>query len=84
MTAGIAVVWSKNNCIYCTKAKDYLNKKGIQVEERNVEAGGQWTMRELQDKVPGARAFPQIFIDGKYVGSYDKMMSYVQLGELSL
>ncbi len=80
----IAVVWSKNNCIYCTKAKDYLNKKGIQVEERNVEAGGQWTLRELQDKVPGARAFPQIFIDGKYVGSYDKMMAYVEIGELSL
>ena len=79
-----AVVWSKNNCIYCTKAKDYLNKKGIQVEERNVEAGGQWTLRELQDKVPGARAFPQIFIDGKYVGSYDKMMAYVEIGELSL
>ena len=80
----IAVVWSKNNCIYCTKAKDFLNKKGIQVEERNVEAGGQWTMRELQDKVPGARAFPQIFIDGKYVGGYDKMMAHVQVGELSL
>ena len=80
----IAVVWSKNNCIYCTKAKDFLNKKGIQVEERNVEAGGQWTMRELQDKVPGARAFPQIFIDGKYVGGYDKMMTHLQVGELSL
>ena len=80
----IAVVWSKNNCIYCTKAKDYLNKKGIQVEERNVEAGGEWTMRELQEKVPGARAFPQIFIDGKYVGGYDKMMAHVAMGELSL
>tara|TARA_B100000497_G_C7301312_1_gene204614 strand:+ start:258 stop:506 length:249 start_codon:yes stop_codon:yes gene_type:complete len=80
----IAVVWSKNNCIYCTKAKDFLNKKGIQVEERNVEAGGQWTMRELQDKVPNARAFPQIFIDGKYVGGYDKMMAHVEIGELSL
>ncbi len=80
----LAVVWSKNNCIYCTKAKDYLKKKGIQVEERNVEAGGQWTLRELQEKVPGARAFPQIFIDGKYIGGYDKMMSHVQMGELSL
>jgi glutaredoxin len=80
----IAVVWSKNNCIYCTKAKDFLKQKGIQVEERNVEAGGQWTLRELQEKVPGARAFPQIFIDGKYVGSYDKMMAHVSMGELSL
>ena len=80
----IAVVWSKDNCIYCTKAKDFLNKKGIQVEERNVEAGGEWTMRELAEKVPGARSFPQIFIDGKYIGGYDKMMAHVEIGELSL
>jgi glutaredoxin len=79
----IAVVWSKNNCIYCTKAKDFLNKKGIQVEERNVQSGD-WTMTQLDEAVPNARAFPQIFIDGKYVGGYDKMMSYVQMGELSL
>ena len=59
------------------------HKKGINVEERNVESG-EWSMRELQEAVPGARAFPQIFIDGKYIGGYDKMMSHVQMGELSL
>jgi glutaredoxin len=79
----IAVVWSKDDCIYCTKAKDYLKKKGINVEERNVQSGD-WTMTQLQEAVPNARAFPQIFIDGKYVGSYDKMMAHVQMGELSL
>jgi glutaredoxin len=79
----IAVVWSKDDCIYCTKAKDYLKKKGINVEERNVQSGD-WTMTQLQEAVPNARAFPQIFIDGKYVGSYDKMMTHVQMGELSL
>ena len=79
----IAVVWSKDDCIYCTKAKDYLKKKGINVEERNVQSGD-WTMTQLQEAVPNARAFPQIFIYGKYVGSYDKMMAHVQMGELSL
>jgi glutaredoxin len=69
--------------MYCTKAKDYLKKKGINVEERNVQSGD-WTMTQLQEAVPNARAFPQIFIDGKYVGSYDKMMTHVQVGELSL
>jgi glutaredoxin len=69
--------------MYCTKAKDYLKKKGINVEERNVQSGD-WTMTQLQEAVPNARAFPQIFIDGKYVGSYDKMMAHVQMGELSL
>ncbi len=78
-----AIVWSKNNCVYCTKAKDYLKRKDIQVEERNVQSGD-WTMTQMQEAIPNARAFPQIFIDGKYVGSYDKMVSYVQLGELSL
>lgn len=78
-----AIVWSKDNCIYCTKAKDYLKKKGINIEERNVQSGD-WTMTQLQEAVPNARAFPQIFIDGKYVGSYDKMMAHVQMGELSL
>jgi thioredoxin reductase (NADPH) len=76
-------VWSKDDCMYCTKAKDYLKKKGINVEERNVQSGD-WTMTQLQEAVPNARAFPQIFIDGKYVGSYDKMMAHVQMGELSL
>lgn len=78
-----AVVWSKDDCIYCTKAKDYLKKKGINIEERNVQSGD-WTMTQLDEAVPNARAFPQIFIDGKYVGSYDKMMAHVQMGELSL
>ena len=79
----IAVVWSKDNCIYCTKAKDFLKKKGINVEERNIQSGD-WTMSQLHEAVPGARAFPQIFIDGKFVGGYDKMMAHVSMGELSL
>ena len=78
----IAVVWSKDNCIYCTKAKDYLKKKGINVEERNVKSSD-WTMSQLHEAVPGAIAF-LIFIDGKYVGGYDKMMAHIQMGELSL
>ena len=41
-------------------------------------------MTQLQEAVQNARAFPQIFIDGKYVGGYDKMMAHIQMGELSL
>ncbi len=78
-----AVIWSKDNCIYCTKAKDYLKKKHVKIEERNVESGN-WSMFDLQKSVPNARAFPQIFIDGKYVGSYDSMVSHIALGQLSL
>ncbi len=78
-----AIVWSKDDCIYCTKAKDYLKKKGINIEERNVQSGD-WTMTQLNEAVPNARAFPQIFIDGEYVGGYDKMKAKLELGDIFL
>jgi glutaredoxin len=78
-----AVVWSKNNCILCTKAKNLLEKKGINYEERNVE-GPDWTPEQFFEAVPNARTFPQIYIDGKYIGGYDMMMTHWQLGELRL
>ena len=78
-----AIVWSKNNCIYCVKAKNYLEKKNIHVEERNIESGD-WTVTQLEEAVPNVRAVPQIFIDNKYIGNYDKMVSYINLGELNL
>ena len=40
------------------------------------------TERIGREAVPGARAFPQIFIDGKYIGGYDKMMSHVRYGRI--
>ena len=79
-----AIVWSKNNCIYCSKAKAVLDQKGIDYEERNVE-GPDWTPEQFFEAVPpGTRTFPQIYIDEKYIGSYDNMMSYWTVGELSL
>ena len=78
-----AIIWSKNNCILCTKAKNLLEKKGINYEERNVE-GPDWTPEQFFEAVPNARTFPQIYIDGKYIGGYDMMMTHWQLGELRL
>ena len=78
-----AVIWSKNNCILCTKTKNLLDRKGINYEERNVE-GPDWTPEQFFEAVPNARTFPQIYIDGKYIGGYDMMMTHWQLGELRL
>jgi glutaredoxin len=78
-----AIIWSKNNCILCTKAKNLLEKKGINYEERNIE-GPDWTPEQFFEAVPNARTFPQIYLDGKYIGGYDMMISHWQLGELRL
>ena len=78
-----AIIWSKNNCILCTKAKNLLERKGINYEERNVE-GPDWTPEQFFEAVPNARTFPQIYLDGKYIGGYDMMIAHWQLGELRL
>ena len=78
-----AIIWSKNNCILCTKAKNLLEKKGINYEERNIE-GPDWTPEQFFEAVPNARTFPQIYLDGKYIGGYDMMIAHWQLGELRL
>jgi len=70
-----AIVWSKDYCPYCDQAKNLLKIKGIEYEERNITQG-EWTKEQLLEAVPGARTVPQIFIDGKLIGTFDNLKIY--------
>lgn len=71
------VLWSKDNCPYCTKAKMLLNGKGIKFEERKVD-GTTWTRELLLEAAPNAKTFPQIWLHGKYIGGCDQLEKYFQ------
>lgn len=75
MTKTKAIVWSKDYCPYCVNAKKLLDIKGIAYEERNISQG-EWTREQLLEAVPGARTVPQIFIDGKLIGTYDNLKEH--------
>ena len=80
-----AVVWSKNNCAICDRAKALLESKKISYEERNIEDEfSPWTSEDFFKAVPNARTFPQIEIDGKMIGGYEMMMTHIELGDLRL
>lgn len=66
------IVWSKDNCQYCTMAKNLLALKGYEYEERNISKG-KWGKEDLLEAAPGARTVPQIFIDGVLVGGYQEL-----------
>ena len=66
-----AIVWSKNQCPYCTQAKALLESRGIEYEERNIENG--WDREDLLAAVPGARTVPQIFLDEELVGGFSEL-----------
>lgn len=66
-----AIVWSKDACPYCVQAKNLLTQKGIEYEEKKIGDG--YTKEDLLEAVPDARTVPQIFLDGEYVGGFDKL-----------
>mgnify|MGYP005997587403 FL=1 len=72
-----AIVWSNVGCSYCEQAKNLLKAKDIEFEERNI-AHGTWTVKQLQEAVPGARTVPQIFIDDKYIGGYQELQAHLE------
>jgi len=70
------IVWSKDNCPYCVKAKRMLNSKGIRYEERNIS--NSWSKQQLLESVPDAKTVPQIFLHGKYIGGSDALEKYFE------
>tara|TARA_E500000318_G_scaffold106329_1_gene114191 strand:+ start:1169 stop:1393 length:225 start_codon:yes stop_codon:yes gene_type:complete len=69
-----AIVWSKPACTFCEMAKTLLKQKGIEYEERNLANG--WTIEQLTEAVPGAKSVPQIFIDDKYIGTFEHLKEH--------
>ena len=71
-----AIVWSKDHCPYCVQAKNLLESRGIDYEERNINGG--YTKEQLLEVVPNARTLPQIFIDDKLIGGFTELRQHLQ------
>lgn len=72
-------IYGKDNCGYCTAAKNLLDSKGIPYEYLHL--GLDFTTEELKEIAPGARTFPQIFVDGNNIGGFDQLRVKVGLLE---
>ena len=65
------IIYSKNLCGYCTMAKNWLNSKGIEYKEINIEE--QPEAREFVIS-EGHRTMPQIYINGASIGGYQQLI----------
>ncbi len=68
------VVYSKNMCGYCVKAKSVLNSKGLEFEEINIEEKPEAREFVISE---GHRSMPQIYVDGESIGGYNDLLKYV-------
>ena len=71
------VVWSKDACFYCQMAKNLLELKEIEFEERNTTLSEQ-TRTEFFEAMPDAKTLPQIFIDGEHIGGFTELQKYLK------
>ena len=68
-------IYSKENCIYCSKALQLAQKVDSNYEEHTYEKfmlDEDFTREELMELFPEAKTFPQITIDKIKIGGYNE------------
>lgn len=74
------VIYSKDYCSYCRRAKELLNIKGVQYTEIDVTYDRQLEV-EMQQR-SGQRTVPQIFIGDRHIGGCSELFGLDEAGEL--
>ena len=67
------VIYSRNNCGYCDRAKIKLQKYNPKIHMLNID----FTRDEFFIKFPNAKTFPQIIINNKHIGGYHELQKWL-------
>tara|TARA_E500000075_G_C6986663_1_gene320226 strand:+ start:1221 stop:1496 length:276 start_codon:yes stop_codon:yes gene_type:complete len=71
------VIYSKNNCQFCTKAKHLVKTLGLEYVEKSLEKDFDSNpVKLVEDIGKQVRTMPQIKIDDKLVGGYNQLIEY--------
>ena len=74
------IVYSSNNCAYCSRAKKLLDTLGLAFKEINIQID--LNERDIMlSRSNGRRTVPQIFINNQHIGGYDDLVKIVSNGE---
>ena len=69
------IIYGKNNCVFCNKAKHLVKSLGLTYIEKKMEEFDS-PQAMLEDIGKQVRTMPQIKIDGKLVGGYNQLVEY--------
>ncbi len=73
-------VFSGPNCAYCKRAKDLLDRKGVAYSDFDISKPEH--RDEFVQRLPRARAIPQIFVNGEHIGGCEDLELLDQDGRL--
>ncbi len=72
------IIYSADWCAFCHAAKDYLTKKDVKFEVRDVEHNMQYANESVQKS--GQMGIPVLDIDGKIIIGFDRPRIDAALG----
>jgi len=68
------IIYTKDYCPYCVKAKNLLKRKGQEANIREIDiTRDEALQKEMTQKSGGRKTVPQIFINGTHVGGCDDL-----------
>jgi glutaredoxin 3 len=71
------VIYSKDNCPWCTKAKAALTDKKLSYKSIDVLSMDPSELEKIMEET-GRRTVPNIFINGKNIGGYQELMKWLE------
>lgn len=72
---GNVTIYTTSTCPYCKMAKELLQSRGYDYEEKQLEFGSE--QLENLIKKTHHRTVPQIFFDEEFIGGYDDLVKYL-------
>ncbi|MPW43833.1 glutaredoxin 3 [Acinetobacter guerrae] len=80
MSANITI-YSTTMCPYCVRAKQLLERKGVEYKEINLSNEAPEVRVELMQRTK-QRTVPQIFINDQFIGGFDQLYALERDGKL--
>lgn len=70
------LIYTKDDCPYCTYAKNLLAENGMPYQESKIGAG--ILKEEFVSIFPDVKSLPLIIINGQKIGGYNDLVEYVK------
>lgn len=77
------IIYTKDYCPYCVKAKGLFKRKGIDAITEIDITHDEALQQEMIQKSGGRKTVPQIFIGGTHVGGCDDLYALDAAGKLA-
>ena len=73
-------IYSKDNCPFCDKAVHQAQQMVQESSNKYIvyKLGVDFEMEDMIKKLPTARTFPQIIVDGKNIGGYTEFSALLR------